>query len=188
MMSIYESIGGFILDTLEVVVFAIAIFLFVYLLILQPHKIKGASMMPNFLDGEYLLSDKVTYRFREPERGDVVVFKAPGTDGDEYIKRIIGLPGESVSIQNGNVFIDGKLLEEEYIPSSVLTSAGAFLQEGQEKIVTEGEYFVLGDNRNHSSDSRAWGYIDKEALTGRAWFVYWPVSNLGTVEAIEYTL
>ena len=85
-----KRLTAFFLDITEVVVFAIAIFLFVYLLILQPHKIKGDSMVPNFLDGEYLLTDKITYRIREPARGDVVVFEAPGAGGDEFIKRIIG--------------------------------------------------------------------------------------------------
>src|SRR3989337_1808456 len=96
-----KRLGAFFLDVLEVIVFAVAIFLFLYLLVLQPHKIKGASMEPNFPNGEYLLTDKVTYRFREPERGDVIVFEAPGTNGEEFIKRIIGLPGEQISLHNG---------------------------------------------------------------------------------------
>src|SRR3989344_8914338 len=102
-----KRLTAFFLDILEVVVFAIAIFLFIYLLVLQPHKIKGSSMDPNFADGEFLLTDKVTYRFREPDRGDVIVFEAPGTNGDEFIKRILALPGEQVSLRNGKVYING---------------------------------------------------------------------------------
>src|SRR3989337_4243279 len=98
-----RRLGAFFLDIIEVVVFAIAIFLFLYLLVLQPHKIKGASMEPNFPNGEYLLTDKVTYRFREPERGDVIVFEAPGTNGEEFIQRILGLPGDKVSLREGDV-------------------------------------------------------------------------------------
>jgi len=90
--------GAFFLDILQVVVFAVAIFLFVYLLLLQPHKIKGSSMFPNFADGEFLLTDKVTYRFGEPKRGDVVVFKAPPNDREEFIKRIIGLPNDKIFV------------------------------------------------------------------------------------------
>jgi signal peptidase I len=173
-----KRIGVFFLDIIQVVVFAGAIFLFVYLLILQPHKIKGNSMQPNFPNGEYLLTDKVTYRFHEPERGDVVVFKAPSQNGEEFIKRIIGLPGERVSIKNGKVYIDGKLLDEsEYLSPSVYTSGGFFLKENQESTVPSGQYFVMGDNREYSSDSRNFGPIGKEKITGRAWFVYWPLNN-----------
>jgi signal peptidase I len=101
-----KKLGAFFLDIIEVVVFAVAIFLFVYLLILQPHKIKGDSMQPNFPDGEFLLADKITYRLREPKRGDVIVFQAPVAPDEEYIKRIIGLPGESVKVLSGrDIFI-----------------------------------------------------------------------------------
>src|SRR3972149_10809430 len=137
--------GAFFLDILEVLVFAVAIFLFIYLLVLQPHKIKGASMDPNFFDGEYLLTDKVTYRFGEPKRGDVIVFKAPTGDGDEFIKRIIGLPGDTVSVKNGAVYVDGKGLNEDYIPEISPTYGGSFLQENEPFTVQENSYFVLGD-------------------------------------------
>ena len=176
------------MDILEVVVFAVAIFLFVYLLILQPHKIKGASMHPNYPDGEYLLTDKVSYRLGEPKRGDVIVFKAPTGNGDEFIKRIMALPGEQVSVQNGRIYINGKLLEENYLDDSVYTSAGAYPEEGTTITVPEGEYFVLGDNRPHSSDSRAWGFIAKKKITGRAWLIYWPLKNAGPVPKVEYNL
>src|SRR3990167_8562586 len=124
-----KRLTEFFLDIVEVVVFAIAIFLFIYLLVLQPHKIKGQSMEPNFEDGEYLLTDKVTYRLREPERGDVVVFEAPGANGEEFIKRIIGLPGETISVMKSMIYINGKLLSEEYIPDSFTTDGGSFLRE-----------------------------------------------------------
>lgn len=182
----FRRLGAFFLDILEVIVFAVAIFLFIYLLILQPHKIKGASMHPNFPDGEYLLTDKVSYRFGEPKRGDVIVFKAPTGNGDEFIKRIIGLPGEKVSVKNGKVYINENALEEKYLDASVLTSAGYFLQEDQSATVPEGEYFVLGDNRPHSSDSRAWGFIAKKKITGRAWLIYWPLKSAGVVKKIDY--
>src|SRR3990167_5971302 len=108
-------LGAFFLDVLEVVVFAVAIFLFVYLLILRPHKIKGASMEPNYPDGEYLLTEKVSYYLHDPERGDVIVFKPPVSQDDEYIKRIIGIPGDKISLQNGKVYVNGKKLPESYL-------------------------------------------------------------------------
>lgn len=175
------------MDILQVVVFAISIFLFVYLLIMQPHKIKGESMQPNFPDGEYLLTDKVTYRFKEPKRGDVVVFKAPGTDGEEFIKRIIALPGDIVSVRGGKVYISDQLLDESgYLANTVITQSGSFLTDGEEVIVPAEHYFVLGDNRPHSSDSRTWGFVPKEKLNGRAWFVYWPPKSVGVIEETLY--
>ena len=182
----FKRLGTFFLDILEVLVFAIGIFFFVYLLIMRPHKIKGASMEPNFPNGEYLLTDKVTYRFGEPKRGDVIVFKAPGTDGDEYIKRIIGLPGEGVSVRNGAVYINGEVLKEDYIPEISPTYGGNFLSENASFTVPVGSYFVLGDNRPHSSDSRAFGPITKEVITGRAWLVYWPPKNAGVLAKENY--
>lgn len=184
-----SRLGAFFLDVLEVVVFAVAIFLFVYLLILRPHKIKGASMEPNYPDGEYLLTEKVSYYLHEPERGDVIVFKPPVAPDDEYIKRIVALPGEKVSLLNGKVYINGKVLKENYLNDSVLTSAGPFLEEGSEVVVPPGELFVIGDNRSHSSDSRAWGFIEKTKISGKAWLVYFASSldRLGIVPKVTYS-
>lgn len=183
-----KKLSSFFLDILEVFVFAIAIFLFVYLLVMQPHKIKGASMEPNFPDGEYLLTDKVSYRFREPERGDVIVFEAPRTDDEEFIKRIIGLPGEKVSIKGGKVYINNQQLKELYLDDALVTSAGSFLLEGKEVVVPENNFFVLGDNRPASSDSRMWGFVSKDKITGRAFVIYWPPPQVGLIQAAEYNI
>jgi len=182
-----KRLGAFFLDVLEVVVFAIAFFLFLYLLVFQPHKIKGSSMDPNFKDAEYLLTDKITYRFKEPKRGDVVVFKAPGLDGEEFIKRIIGLPGEDISVKENKVYINNNVLIETYLPSDKYTSGGTFLPEGNIVEIPEGYYFVMGDNRQHSSDSRSWGLVPKKDISGKAWFVYWPISDIGTVNEVSYS-
>ncbi|MBL7036527.1 signal peptidase I [Candidatus Microgenomates bacterium] len=181
----FKRLGAFFLDILEVIVLAVGIFLIVYLLILRPHKIKGASMEPNFPDGEYLLTEKVSYYFNEPQRGDVIVFKPPVSD-DEFIKRVIGLPGETVSLKNGKVYINDKLLKEDYIADIVPTNPGNFLSEGESYIVPEGLFFAIGDNRPHSSDSRMWGPIDKKSMAGRAWVVYWPPKQTGKVETPDY--
>ena len=165
----------------------IAIFLFMYLLVFQPHKIKGDSMQPNYPNGEYLLTDKVKYRFNSPQRGDVVVFKAPVAD-DEYIKRIIGLPGEIVSLRDGHIYINSRLLEEEYLSQKVITYGGRFLADNQSAKVPEDEYFVVGDNRSYSSDSRTWGFVPKESITGRAWLVYWPPKSAGKIKGVNYNI
>lgn len=181
-----KRLGAFFLDIVEVIVFAVGIFFFVYLLIMRPHKISGQSMMPNFQNGEYLLTEKITYYQRNPERGDVVVFTAPTSDTDEFIKRVIAVPGETVSLKEGKVYVNGKLLDEDYIADSVYTSGGNFLVEGAVFTVPEGEYFVIGDNRPNSSDSRYFGPILKKAITGRAWVAYWPVNLSGVVTKPNY--
>jgi signal peptidase I len=179
----FKRLGTFFLDVSEVIVFAIGIFFFVYLLIMRPHKIEGESMMPNYLNAEYLLTEKVTYYLNKPQRGDVVVLRPPLTvsEGYEFIKRIVGLPGETVRISGGRVYINGKLLNEPYIPSTTSTNGGFFLGSNVDYTVPKEKYFVMGDNREHSSDSRYWGPVplnltpngDKEGINGRAWVVYW---------------
>lgn len=183
---IFRRLASFFLDILQVIVFAVAIFLFVYLLIMQPHKIKGDSMQPNFPDGEYLLTDKVSYRFNEPDRGDIIVFEPPNSTGDEFIKRIIALPGETVSLKQGSVYVNDQKLNEPYITREMLTYQGVFLGDGEEVTVPVSHYFVLGDNRPHSSDSRAWGFVDEDKVTGRAWVIYWPINKAGTITSPAY--
>lgn len=186
-MSILQRLGAFFLDILQVVIFSVSIFFFIYLVILQPHKIKGDSMQPNFPDGEYLLTNKLTYRFEAPKRGDVVVFAAPNAPGEDYIKRIIALPGERVKVENGRVYINDNLLSETYISDVLPTFSNAFAKEGATLVVPENSYFVLGDNRPHSSDSRMWGFVPRGKITGKAWFIYWPPQKSGVVQAVEYS-
>jgi len=145
-------------------------------------------MEPNYHNGEYLLTDKVSYRFGNPKRGDVIVFEAPTNNGEEFIKRIIGLPGEIISLHNGAFYINGKQVNESYLTPNTLSFGGNFLTEGAENVVPEDKYFVMGDNRNHSSDSRTWGFVPKRKITGRAWFIYWPPSKFGAVEKYQYSL
>ena len=183
-----KRLGDFFLDLLEVFVTSFAIFLFIYLLILQPHKIKGDSMEPNYHDGEYLLTDKLTYRLKDPARGDVIVFKPPVSQDEEYIKRIIALPGETISIKNGKYYINGKQLQENYIPSSIYTNGKSFLPNNTEKSIPPNSYFVSGDNRESSSDSRYWGFINRESITGKAWFIYWPIKSMCTIKQGGFNL
>jgi len=182
----FKRLGVFFLDILEVVVFAVGIFFFIYLLIMRPHKISGQSMMPNFLDGEFLLTEKVTYYTRNPERGDVVVFMPPISTTDEFIKRVVGLPEERIALKNGRVYINDKLLEEPYIENTVVTNGGPVLGEGQEYKIPDSQYFVMGDNRPNSSDSRYWGAITKKMMSGRAWVSYWPVKVARVIQKPNY--
>lgn len=180
-----KKLSSFIFETLQVIIFAVSIFLFVYLLVLQPHKIKGQSMSPSFKDGEFLLTDKVSYRFGEAMRGDVVVFEAPGTEQD-FIKRIIGLPGETVLVKDGRVFIDNKELAEPYLEPNARTNPSRFTRENVPVTVPPESIFVLGDNRDNSLDSRSFGFISVDKLRGKAWFVYWPPELIGLIKEPVY--
>lgn len=176
-----KKIGAFFLDIIETVVLALAIFVIVYLFLVQPHQVRGSSMYPNFHDGEYLLTDKLSYRLGEPDRGDVIVFKAPQNQEYDYIKRIIGLPGDKITIKDGQVYLNDQLNDEPYLPDDFSTSGGNYWREGTEIIIPEGEYLVLGDNRSHSSDSREWGTVPEENIIGKAWLRYWPFNKVGIV-------
>ena len=181
-----EALGKIFLDVIETIVISLSIFLIIYMFLMQPHQVNGKSMYPYFDNGEYVMTDKISYNLGKPQRGDVVVFHAPpqahcptGT-GCDFIKRIIGLPGDSVEIRDSMVFINGTQLEEDYLPSSVMTYPGQFASNGA-ITVPEGHYFVMGDNRNHSSDSRAWGFVNVDELVGKAFFRYWPLDKAGLI-------
>lgn len=153
---------------------AAAIFLIVYVFIAQPFQITGQAMAPNYVNGQYYIANKLTYRSTEPARGDVVVFKAPKDQDKDFIKRIIGLPDETVSLQDGKVYVNGQFLDEgSYLKGDVQTVGGAFLQEEQEITVPVNQYFVLGDNRPFSSDSREWGFVPKENIIGKIGLCYY---------------
>ncbi len=164
-------------EVLEVVLVAAITAFLIRSFLIQPFLVSGASMEPNFGSGNYLLIDELTYRFRQPERGEVIVFKYPENPSTYYIKRIIGLPGETVTIQKGEVKVasaDGLsiVLTEGYLPIGLMTSGN--------KNVTLGatEYFMLGDNRNYSFDSRSWGPMDEKYIVGIARLRLLPVTQI----------
>jgi len=186
MIDSLKAVGSFFLDIIETIVVALAIFVVVYLFLFQPHQVKGNSMYPNFHDGEYILTDKISYRLGQPKRGDVIVFKAPRNEEVDYIKRIIGLPGDEIKLENNSMFINTKRLDEGYLPSDFVTLPGSFLSENIPVTVPAGQYFVLGDNRNHSSDSREWGMVKRDEIVGKAFFRYWPINQVGTIKKVSY--
>lgn len=179
------------LDFIQTIVLALSLFVVIYLFLLQPHQVKGLSMLPNFHDKELLLTDKISYRFNLPQRGEVVIFKAPPGEPCaeiecEYIKRVIALPGEKVMIANQNIYVNGGKLEESYLPSNFVSNKGSFLTEGVEQIIPEGNYLLLGDNRSQSRDGREFGPIDKLNIVGKAWLRYWPLANFGVIKRPFY--
>lgn len=136
-------------------------------------------MFPTFHNGEYVLTDLIALKLGDVKRGDVVVFIAPPDHEKDFIKRIIGLPGDTISLNNGYVYLNNqKLAEGKYLNSSVKTYGEGFLKDGQTITVPQDEYFVLGDNRSYSSDSRDWGFVQKNELIGESFFVYWPPSRI----------
>ena len=185
------SVGNFILEFVQSIVLALSVFVLLYLFVAQPNEVKGSSMVPNFTNGEYLLTDKLTYQFREPVRGDVVVFKAPASepcavDECEYIKRIIGVPGDRVMVKEGKVYLNGELLNQNFLPADYVTDPGSFAQEGVEVTVPEGYYLPFGDNRSYSRDGREFGPIKRNLILGRAFFKYFPLSSIGLIPTIRY--
>ena len=171
-----------------VVVFIIA-FLIRYFLI-QPFIVDGGSMMPNYVNQEYLLAEKLSYAISSPSRGDVIIFKYPNNPSVNYIKRVIGLPGETVEISDNQVKIinashsSGVVLDESYIPKGTKTLTGS-----DKKIVTtipSDSYFVMGDNREHSSDSREWGNLPRANIVGRSWLTVKPLDRFGFQHHVSY--
>jgi signal peptidase I len=142
------------------------------------YRVEGDSMLPTVHPNEYVLLDKVSYRLREPERGEIVVFHYPFDRERDFIKRIVGLPGETVQVANGTVTVNGERLDEPYI-SAPPTYTNTWT-------VGPNEYFVLGDNRNNSSDSHSWGMLKREFLVGRAMVVYWPMDAWRLVDHFDY--
>ena len=180
----FESLKEHLIDFIQTLVVFGAIMALIYLFIAQPHKVSGRSMVPTFADGDYLITNKITYRFTTPEKGDIIVLKNPKDESQDFIKRIIAGPGDTIKIENKQVFVNGALLGEVYLPSGTQTQAGSFLNEGNTVKAGENQYLVLGDNRDHSSDSREWGPITKEEIVGKAFFRYWPPQSLGLIRFI----
>lgn len=192
MRKFYNRFIEFIQETAETLVVSFAIFIVVNWFLAQPFEVNGDSMLINFENGEHILTDKLTYRFREPQRGDVVVFKFPRAERFDYIKRIIALPGEEIKIENGKVYIfnegsfAGFELFEPYLFDQGQTFARSFIKENLRLKVPEGNYIVMGDNRNNSSDSREWGFVPKENIVGKAVFRYWPPQALAVIDNPTY--
>jgi signal peptidase I len=166
-----ENVISTFKEIFQTALVSFGIFLVVYIFLIQPHRVQGISMVPTYENRELLLTEKVSYRFSKPQRGDVVVFEAPLPRKVDFIKRIIGLPGETVSIRDGDVYINSNQLTEKYIN---IESSGDMVIK-----LLDDQYFVMGDNRGFSSDSRAFGPIKKKSIHGRVWLVYWPIVKSG---------
>ncbi len=159
-------------EVLEVVAIALVTVFIIRHFLVQPFLVSGASMEPNFSDGNYLLIDEITYRFREPERGEVIVFRYPNNPATYFIKRIVGLPGETVELKDGKIFANGEFIEEDYLPDSLQS------RDNLSTKLKADEYFVVGDNRSHSFDSRNWGPVNRDKIIGVARLRVFPFNKL----------
>jgi len=174
----FGSIGLFLLELIKVAVLAGVTIALVRYFLFKPFYVKGASMEPNFFDKEYLIIDELSYRLRAPQRGEVVVFKYPENPKEYFLKRIIALPGERVKVSEGQITIynqehpEGVILDESYLPDDLLTSGDRSFAP-----LTQDQYFVMGDNRPNSYDSRRFGAVDKSLVVGKVFFRGWPFSR-----------
>lgn len=181
---------NFIWEVIKIVIIALVIVIPVRYFLFQPFLVSGQSMEPNFENGDYLIIDEISYRFHEPQRGDVIVFRAPPQPSTRFIKRIIGLPGETVEIKDGKVMVikeNTEVLDEsQYLPEGLETLPGSL---GDKKVsIPENYFFVLGDNRIVSLDSRAWGLLPKQNIIGRVYLRLWPFKEFSKIERPTYQI
>jgi len=182
------AVGLFFLELVKIALLALVTILLIRYYLFKPFYVKGASMEPNFYEKEYLIIDEITYRLRSPERGEVVVFRYPENPKEYFLKRIIGLPGETVKVSEGRVYIynqehpEGVQISETYLDTSEVTVG--------EKITVLGksQYFMLGDNRDNSYDSRRFGPVDKNLIVGRTWFRGWPLNRMQILENPRFSI
>jgi len=174
-----ESFKQFAFETLKIIIISLIIILPVRYYLVQPFYVKGQSMEPNFHDNEYLIINEISYRLNLPERGDIIVFKYPKNPSEFYIKRIIGLPGETIKIKDNQIIIfnaenpGGKILDENaYLAPGTETAGNLSVT------LNDNEYYVLGDNRASSKDSRYFGPVDKKYIIGRTWLRGWPFDRI----------
>lgn len=165
----------FLVELLESAILSLIIILPIRFFIIQPFFVKGESMEPNFYENDYLIIDEISFKLREPQRGEVVVLRSPFEKNYFFIKRIIALPGETISVKNGEVKVfneiypEGLILDETYLKLEEITEGNLEIKVGSD------QYFVMGDNRKYSYDSRRWGLLEEKDLIGRVWLRLWPL-------------
>ncbi len=166
----------FLVDILETLVLSLVLFVSINMISARI-RVDGASMQPTLVSGEYVVINRLSYRLGSPQRGDIIVFHFPRDPKEEYIKRLIGLPGDEVEVKNGSVYVNGQLLDESYL-NVKMDYYGTWR-------IPAGQLFVLGDNRNNSSDSHDWGTVPMDYVVGKAVLVYWPPPAWGLIDHVS---
>jgi signal peptidase I len=167
---------SFVVDIFETLVLSVVLFVGVNIISARI-RVEGDSMIPTLISGEYVVVNRMSYRLGNPHRGDIIVFHFPRNPAEEYIKRIIGLPGDVIEVVNGSVFVNGQPLDENYLDVKI-NYTGKWE-------VPSGQLFVLGDNRNNSSDSHDWGTVPMDYVVGKALMVYWPPPEWGLIDHVK---
>ena len=175
-----QEVLDFLLDSLKILIIALIIVIPIRTFLFQPFIVKGSSMEPNYHSGDYLIIDELSYRLRDPQRGEVVVFRYPRNPQEYFIKRIIGLPGEEIQIRDGQVVIYNEQNQNGFFINEAFLEEGMFTYSAnQDRIsLAVDEYYVLGDNRSASLDSRSFGPLKKQFITGRVFFRGWPFDRV----------
>lgn len=180
------AVGRFFWELIKIFLIAVVIIVPVRYFVVQPFVVRGASMEPNFDNGEYLIIDELSYRWREPRRGEVIVFRYPNDPHEYFIKRIIGVPHDSVTIANGRIEITNQELPQGAVLDESPYLVGGEKTGGQLTVtLAPDEFFVLGDNRDASSDSRSWGPLARHFIIGRAWVRAFPFSDLAVFSPLR---
>jgi len=169
-----STVKSWLREMVESVLPALVIVLVVNVFLAQATRVEGQSMEPNLHNNERLIVEKISYRFRSPSRGDIVVLRRPYRSSEPLIKRVVGMPGDTVEVKNGQVFINGEALNEPYLDQPTWGAIAL-------TVVPEEHVFVLGDNRRASNDSRAFGFVSYNDIIGRAWVRYWPPQEIGVL-------
>lgn len=166
-------------ELVETILFTLLIYVLVRTFLFENYRVVGHSMEPTLQDDQFLVVSKLGYRLHEPQRGDIIVFRDPRSNDRKLIKRVIGLPGETVQVHGGQVSVDDQVLDEPYI-----TEPGHYNQ--PPSLIPDDHFYVLGDNRDNSSDSHSWGTMSREEIVGKAWLTYWPPRLWGVIPDWAY--
>src|SRR5713226_9023400 len=170
--------SSFLRELAEVVLLAVILYIGISFAVQTVH-VEGLSMFATLDDNDYLIANKIDYRLHPPQRGDIIILRPPNNNSTDFIKRVIALPGERLLIRDGVVFINGHKLDEPYLPEAWTSQANWGAANGE--VMPANQYFVMGDNRNRSQDSRTFGPIGRDRIDGRAWFRIWPLNNFGNI-------
>ena len=182
-MEFLRKIYNFLIDTVQTLLLVFAVFLVIYVFLFRPFQVSGNSMYPTFSDKQYILTSIIALKLGPPKIGDVIVFKSPNDPEKDFIKRVIAIPQDTVSIKNGDVYVNGKLLDQSaFLKPAVKTFGGSFMHEEEAITVPSGSYFVMGDHRAGSSDSREWGFVPTIYIIGKSFFAYWPLNKMGIIK------
>lgn len=182
-MKINEKVKREIREWAESLIIAFILAMIIRTFVVQAFKIPSGSMRPTFMEGDRILVSKFTYKFKEPQLGDIVVFKYPEDKKKDFVKRMIAKGGQTVEIKDGGIYIDGKLTQSPQAVKDVYYyNRGDYGLSGQKIAVPPDSYYVLGDNSGSSRDSRYWGFVPKKNLQGKAFFIYWPLNRIKVIK------